>query len=98
MANNSLFCKATPAEKRLLRRLPSLLIPGYVPPEPTAAEVAAEKAMREAIATRRRRLDYLLTEYRRRYPKLAAREDAMFEREEKAIRARVFGRGTTKGQ
>ena len=87
----------TPTERRAFSRLASLLIPGYVAPAPTAADLAAGKAHREAIATRRRRLDYLLTEYRRRYPKLAAREDAMFEREEKAIRARVFGRDRQRG-
>lgn len=85
---------ATETEKRCFRRLPSLLMPGYVVPEPTAAELAAKKARREVIATRRRRLDYVLAEYRRRYPAMVAREEAREAKEAEEIRQRVFGERT----
>jgi len=87
MANDTSACKATPTEKRLFRRLKYLLLPGGPPPgwnDPTPEELAE----REVLATRRRRLDFVLAEYRRRCPKLAAREDVMCERLGKEIVAK----------
>ena len=80
----------TPVERRLLRRLPSLLIPFQEPPDLAATE-------QPAIDAERQRLEKEIAEIERRYPELAARENARLEREERVIRRRVFGRDTTRG-
>ena len=58
-------------------------------PRMTAAEQAAHDA-------KRREAERELAEFRRKYPALAAREDAMFARMEAEIRQRVFGTAETR--
>jgi|GEM_PF-6749608 len=84
----------TETEKRQLRRLPSLLIPFQKPPDfsPTPEE-QAEQARLDAEL---REIEKELAEIERRFPAMVAKENARLEREEKEIRRRVFGRGTTR--
>ena len=88
---------ATETERAAFRRLPLLLIPGCNPAEifrPTPEELAEQAAN----DTELQRLEREIAEIEREHPAMAARENARLEREEREIRERVFGRGTTKGQ
>jgi hypothetical protein len=67
----------------------ALLIPGGPPKgwnDPSEEEIAERAKFDAEIA----RINKELAEFRRKYPKLAAREDARMKREEAEIRRRVF--------
>lgn len=81
----------TPTEKRLFLGLAELLIPFREPPD--LSQPAPKDGVKWARDdAERRRLEQELAEFRRKYPKLAAREDALYERMDHEIRRQVFGR------
>ena len=82
----------TPTEKRQLRRLASLLVP--FGPMPDFSPTPEEQAEQARLDAERREVEQELAEFRREHPKLAAREDEMYERMDRKIRERVFRRDT----